>query len=769
MKASKSALSVMKHLKRVPEPVWLVLVLAVLVLLPFWDLLWLPSGQVAAGNDVNHLFLQWWRFALESLHRGDLPLWNPHFFAGIPFVANPQPALFYPLIWFFWPLSPEQSVGPLFIFHLWLAGMGMYGWLRSAGADKAGALFGACVFAFSGAFSVRLYAGHLGVVMTLAWLPMILWAYRAALERGKWNRALLGGLPVALALLAGHTASFLYVGLVLAAYAIYRTIVSWKEAGMLCARLRPLFFGGAMVMTGLCLAAVQLLPTAELAFLSTRQEASYVFAADYSWPPSYLLTLLVPNFFGEPGQIGYWGDGVYVELILYTGILPLLLTLALAFRKSAHHRLLPFLLALGGGGLLLALGRFGILHRLAYDFLPFFRAMRAPGRAGFLFTFAVAALSGLLLTDLRRNGAEARRALQRWTRSPFPWLVASITTLVILVCFLLFALLRESNPQVGRLWHVANNSALFLLFFLLSVGLMRSWGAGRLSTRQGTLLAIGLVLLDLWGFGRSIIRPADVEESAYWRIVAEIVDGGEGRVLPWGLSVFEQNKGAAFGLESVFGYDPLELERYSRFITQVPDYRSRAYDLLHARYLVAAQEMDFPADENAPRLLGHQSGVWVYERPAALPAAWLIHQVEVRADDAALERLNEPDFDPHSTVLLEQESACPLSDPAQPEEVRFSRQGNNQVAVEVRADSAGVLVLSEIYYPGWRATLDGAPVPILRADYTLRAVCVPAGEHRVVMTYDPPLLKIGLAITSLTLLLIIATAAWAMRRRRHET
>ncbi|MEA3342055.1 MAG: YfhO family protein, partial [Chloroflexota bacterium] len=497
----------------------------------------------------------------------------------------------------------------------------------------------------------------------------------------------------------------------------------------------------------------------------TRQGAGYNFAANYSWSPGYLLTLLVPNFFGEPGKIGYWGNGIYEESIFYTGILPLLLILALTFRKNLRRRLIPFLLALGGAGLLLALGQFGILHRLAYNFLPFFRSMRAPGRAGFLFTFAVAALSGLLLTWLRQNGTEARRTLRRWTRGPLPWMVVSITALVVIAGFFLFALQRDTDSQVGRLWHVANNSALFLLFFLLSIGLLRLWGTGRLTARQGTLLALVLVLLDLWGFGRSIIRPAEVEKSAYWRIVAEIVNDGEGRVLPWGLSVFDQNKGMALGLESVFGYDPLELERYSRFITQVPDPRSRAYDLLHARYLVTTQEMDFADDENAPQLIGQRDGVWVYERPTALPAAWLIHQVEVRADESTLERLNEPDFDPRSTALLEREPACPLSDPAQPEEVRFSRQGNNQIAVEVRADSVGLLMLSEIYYPGWRATLDGEPVPILRADYVLRALCVPAGEHRVVMVYDPPLFKIGLAITGLTLLLIVAAAIWATRRR----
>jgi hypothetical protein len=284
-------------------------------------------------------------------------------------------------------------------------------------------------------------------------------------------------------------------------------------------------------------------------------------------------------------------------------------------------------------------------------------------------------------------------------------------------------------------------------------------------------LAIGLVLLDLWGFGRSLLQPVPLTESAYWRIVADISQAGEGdrRVLPWGLSIFEQNKGMTFGLQSVFGYDPLELERYSRFITAVSDPQATAYDLLHARYLVTTQEMDFGAvqADKVPQLLGQQAGVWVYERPTTFPSVWLVHQVEVHDSEAVLERINDPAFDPGRVVLLEQEPGCELThsesgdtDPAQVEDVQFFRRGNNRIEVDVQAASAGVLVLSEVFYPGWRATVDGEPVPLLRADYVLRAVCVPAGEHRVSLSFAPSSLKVGAGITLFCLFLV----GWAVLR-----
>jgi len=751
----------MRFIKRMQMP----LLLAVLVVIPMWDLLWLPGDQVIAGHDLQHMFLQWWRFGVESLREGELPLWNPFLFSGVPFLANPQPAFFYPPVWLVLILPAAKVAGLLFFLHVWLAALGMYGWLRSESADKMGALFGAVVYAFCGYFAVRIFAGHIGVVMTLAWTPALLWAFHEALKRDRWAAAVLGGLLVALAFLAGHTASFLYVILILGAYALYNAWLAWQRTREWQDGAKPLLFFGVMLLSGVGLAAVQLLPAWELVQSSVRQDTSYSFAAGQSWPPGYLLTLFVPNFFGEPGRTGYWGDGVYEEMIFYVGVLTLTLILALAFRRFSRHRLSPFLLALGGAGLLLALGQYGILHRLAYNFVPLFKATRAPARAGFLFSFSAAALGGLLITRLREEPEGARRGLRVWVQGPFPWLGVALSALVMLAGFFVFALQRDTQPDVGRLWHVANNAALFLLFFLLTMLLLRAWQKGRLTARQGAWLAVGLVLLDLWGFWRYIIQPVPVEESAYWRIVSEITGDAEGRVLPWGLSIFEHNKGMAWDLENVFGYDPLESERYHAFTTAVADPRATAYDLLQARYLVATAQMDFPDEADAPRLVDQQDGIWVYERPTALPAAWLVHQTEKLAENALLNRLNEPGFDPQAVALLEENPACELAESDQPEEVRFYRRGNNRVELDVNAGGGALLVLSEPFYPGWQATLDGKPVPVREVDYVLRGVCVPPGRHQVVFTFSPVSLRFG-AFVSLGGLLVIAGAGVTLLRRR---
>jgi hypothetical protein len=754
---------------------WPVGVLALLCVLFYWEVLWLPADQIVASNDLTNMFVHWLRFAVSSIRQGQFPLWNPYLFSGVPFVANPQPALFYPPTWLALLMPVSKALGWMVVVHVWLAGAGMYAWLRSEGASVAGALVGGAALAFSGYICVRVYAGHLGVIATSAWLPLLLWAYRHVVRRRSWALAVVGGLPVGLAILAGHTASFVYVALGLLAYVAFCAWECWQEERSARAVVLPFAWAGVMLLVGLALATVQLLPMAELTLRSTRQVSpSYDFAARFSWPPGYLLTLLVPNFFGEPARTGYWGDGIYDEFIYYVGVLPLLLAL-LGLRL--RHRLTPLLGTLGLGALFLAFGRYGGLHPLFYRFVPLFNATRAPARAGFLFTLMAAGLAGLTVTALQPVGGseeddgdgEKRKRLLHPLSLPVVLTVTAISVASMVVGFGSFAWGRESNPAAGRLWHLANQVAVFLLFFLLAAGLLTAYREASPGRAQGlgfALMALGLVVLDLWTFGNGIIQPQPVQESGYWRTVSQAVtDSKTARVLPWGLNDFEQNGGMGFGLRSVFGYDPLVLQRYETFITSRPDFRARSYDLLNASYLVTAASLEESDEPDAPRLVLDRSDVHVYERPAALPGAWITSRVEVMDDAAMLARIHESDFDPRTTALLGSPLVCESTVAGKMAQVEIVHYEGNHIVAQVTG-GGGLLIFSEVDYPGWRATVDGKAAQLVRADYLLRALCVPAGVHRVELVYDPPLVKAGLVVTILALLMIIGSGILVLRRRR---
>jgi hypothetical protein len=271
------------------------------------------------------------------------------------------------------------------------------------------------------------------------------------------------------------------------------------------------------------------------------------------------------------------------------------------------------------------------------------------------------------------------------------------------------------------------------------------------------------------------VEPVDVGRNEVWRAVKKAIDDHVDdrqavRVLPWGLNDFEQNGSMRYKLRSAFGYDPLYLQRYDEFVSSVPDPRARTYDLLNVGYLLTTTPQNFPHEPDRPRLVINRSGARVYERPNALPQAWVAQQVEVTIDDAAmLARIHEPDFDPRTTALVESPVVCEGADIKEAGEVEIISYEGNRIEARVWG-GGGLLIFSEVDYPGWYATVDGIPARLVRADYLLRALCVPAGEHQVVLAYDPPLLKIGLAITALTLLSVIGVAAWrlfgGLRRQR---
>jgi hypothetical protein len=649
--------------------------LALLCAAFFWDALWLPDGYALGGNDLTNMFVPWLRFAKTSTQQGRLPLWTPTLFSGTPFVANPQPALFYPPTWLALLMSPTRALALSLVFHVWLAAIGMVVWLRSEAASEAGAFLGAVVFAFSGYTFTRIQAGHVGLFNTGAWLPLILWMGKRAMQHRSWRWAILGGLPVGMAFLAGHTATFIYVGLTLA---LYLAFCAWRAAPDLRALLKILLPTLAlMTVVGLGLGAIQLLPLAELTLHSNRQTVDYAFAARFSWPPGYVLTLLIPNFFGEPARTGYWGDGVYDEVIFYVGLLPLLLAVLGA---RTRHRLTPFLVALGLGALLLALGQYGVLHPLFYRFVPLFRIMRAPARAGFLFTLAAAALAGLTLTALHADEERARLlGPLKWS---WVWPVTGAALLLAMAGFAAFAWGRESNPAAGRLWHTANQIVLFALLLIPATVWLRHAGSPGKRLLAGA--AIALALLDLWTFGGSIAGVKSAPENAYWRIVARAIPDPEAaRVLPWELGDFDQNGGMPYGLRSITGYDPLMLARYQTFIHSRRDPTARTFDLLNAGYLATTSQQAFPDAPESPRLLHEESGVWIYERPTALPRAWVTTQTEVLDDAQTLTRLHAADFDPRTTALVATPVTCESN--GEPGQAQVIRDTGNRIEARCRA------------------------------------------------------------------------------------
>jgi len=756
--------------------------LLLIVLLFFWPLLfagrWIPRG----GGDLVSFLWPMYRFAARSLRAGVVPLWNPHLYSGAPFIADNQSGLLYPINLLAFALFGQPSYGVmegLVVLHIWLAGAGAFVLARGLGRRRAAALFGGVAFALSDLFVTHI--GNLNLNATAAWLPWLLYLTHRALTGGGPGWAAGAGAVLAVSALAGHGQMLLFLGLTFVLYLLYRLAADWRR-GPRHGR-RTLALAGLVVAVGVGGAALTLLPAWEMAAHTGRGHLPYDEATRYSLPPRALVGLLAPGFYGR-GPAGFWGAWERVE-VGYAGVATLVLAavgLAAGFRsrptphaprntqhatRNTHHAPLPLFFALLTLlALLLALGRHAPFYRLVYRFVPVFDQVRAPARLILLTDLGLAMLAAGGLDGLLRGGGRLRAsdgalsggASQTWTA----WIGLGALAAA-------GALLAVGLPQARALpppdrvpqatASVVVAAALLGLSGALVAWLARCPRAAR-HRRWAGWLFVGLLAADLIGLGSTLetephdptlgFRHDDVvaflrQDPGLFRI--------EGAAAAW-----QPDAALVHALYDIGGiYNPLELAPYQAYRWAVGERGALLYNLLGAKYVLADAGHP-PGDERLVPVYTEHPEIDVYLNTAALPRALLVPRARVVSGHAAAwEAIHAPGFDPTQTVVLERGQmegqglgdAGGASQDEGDSSISFVRYGLNQVELAVRAPAGGWLVLSDVYYPGWRATVDDAPAPLLRADYVFRAVPLPPGEHAVRMTFAPWTWRVGLAVSVL--------------------
>jgi hypothetical protein len=331
-----------------------------------------------------------------------IPLWNPGEFLGFPFMAEPQSAALYPLhLLTFWMDFPV-AFRVLIIMHYFLSGLFMYCLLRQLRLRIPSCLFGA--LAFFGTGYLMSMNGSLNVLMAIPWLPAAAACFLRAMQRNSINWAGAGGMALAMTILVGSPDTTLFIAIVLFAFAfLYRATTSGASRGQ--SLLYLLFL---LVVAG-CLSAVQVLPSLELGAMS-RKVAGYSFdeASRWSLHPFRLLEFMFPWFFGKIWpQNHFWGQfllrssqipgsfpvNVNWALSIYPGLVVLALAAAYAFKQKNRISIVMGILFLVF--ILIAMGRYSPLYRLAYHVVPFFESLRYPEKYVLGIAFVMACLSGL--------------------------------------------------------------------------------------------------------------------------------------------------------------------------------------------------------------------------------------------------------------------------------------------------------------------------------------------------------------------------------------
>lgn len=712
----------------------------------------LLRNTLIADNDLLWLFYPFLSFSRDAIQNFQLPLWNPYHFLGFPQYAEPQLATFYPIWWLFaWsPLPTAQLLTWMFAFHIGLAAAGVFVLARQEGVGRPGALIGGLIGGWMAFIPAHLFAGHLSHLWTLAYLPWILVAARWAVQKRSWLAAIVAAVPLALGILAGYAPFMLYLVGALTVWMVWLGFLALRRSGWQVA-LRIAGQYSVMGLTAAVLTAVQLMPTLTLAAQSSRVARSdYAFASSLSLPLSYLVTLFLPDAFGSPVGAEYWGTEpiyAYWELVLYVGVLPLLFVLLI---RPIPWRKTVFWWVLGGGALLLALGPAAGLHRVLFDVLPGFGLFRVPGRFGYFVALALA----LITAHLWHSWLQTRRI----AAVPRPRVILSLGVGLAL----LFALLGFVG-DFGRIDTVLLQLARFFAFATATFGLL-TFGQ-TLAVRPATLLALLIIVLDLGWFGVRFVGDVSPDATA-WAVADTVLpDGRDG----YRVSAEFDNNGARYGVYEVNGYDDFRTESSFEMAERLKG-DGRIAQLLGARFLLQYADRKPPQDALGWSFASERGDIAVYERGDVLPRAFIVHDVIGVVDqEQAWSLMADPAWNPAQTALVQAEAdtSCAIEQASQPSSATIVAYENSRVALATSSDATGWLVLSDLDYPGWQATVDGVPVAIQTTDAALRGVCVPEGDHSVLFEFRPNLWRDGgiVTVAAWVVVLLVAVVLWIRRSR----
>jgi len=767
-----------------------------------WNSTAAPAGVPGLGSNRDEAdsavlfepFLQTTRATLPHV-----PLWNPYIMGGRPYLADAQSAVFSPFNVPGYVLPFWRSLAVIAALKLFAAALGAYLLGRGLGMRFAGALMAGLVFGFS-----------LWMVTWVSWPTTSVWAFlpwlclmseRVARGRGPLAAVGLAGI-VSLQYFAGHPESSFDVIVFTVVFWVYRAIghrpPTWRAVAH-----RALMFGSALA-AGTALAAGVLIPFFEL----LSHSSDLASRGPVHTPARYLLGVFLHDYWGRQTTTRLESAHALEEHAFYIGALTLMLAAGALLLRPRRERVVMALL--GGGALAVAVNipAFNIVTRL-----PGFSTAQN-SRLAVIYVLGAALLAGWGLDDLTSPGVFVRSR----ARALFGICVALLTFPLIVMAIGGTLSLGALGSAMRIAWGFAKPPLLSfhagptslahlvelirtasLLEWLLpasaAVALVSLRLRGRLGGPAFAAAAVLLVAADLFragvGYTPAIpIRHAVQPVTSAIRYLQSQRPARFVGIGPLSLGSFvpplTPDLAMRYGLYDARGYDyPVEaryeqLWRYNiatspncyyAFCHQTVAGTPRA---LRALGLLGVTNM-LEAPRDPPlglRVAYSGSDARIYINPYALPRAFLVeHQSVVPGGPAALATITSRGFPARVVAVTDRQlpglPTAHVPSTAPPGQARMLAYHPEQVIVQTSSQRSALLVLTDEYFPGWNATVDGRATPIHRVDYLLRGVSVPAGAHRVEFRYEPVSWRIGWIVSSLAVLVLTASAlfGWRVGRR----
>lgn len=704
------------------------LVLMLVWVVFFWHILTpIRSDQASfTQGDFSGQFVAFGAYHYQRMSAGEVPLWNPYNNGGLPFIADTQAAVFYPPRLLTIALSKLTGTGWTYhnlqleaIAHVLALTLMMYTLVRRLTASiprsHLAGLLAALTTGYGGYISgyppLQLALLEAGIWLPLAALGLYE-ATRGSTLRPRWPWLVITAVALGLSWLAGHPQTSFFLTYFVLAYWAWRV---WQRRW----HWTRFVIGAALFgVLSVALVAVTLLPGLEYLMLTSRSGITFE-AAGAGFPIYDFVQLIAPRI-------------VSLFSPLYIGITGLILVV---FAVDARVPDSIFWAGMAIFALLLSLGAQTPLYHLLYEVMPGLRFFRGQERAAYLFAYSAAVLVGLAVANL-----DALKAAARLRR---------IAAMIIALCgigIISMALLSIQAPQTAPAALQA-----FAWSAILAGGAWLILPAAAWQDRWRWAL-IALVVIDLFSISRNAPGnydpiPADQQIQTNPLIAPILADAN----VPFRVDGFRglhDNYGSYYQIADIQGISPLFLNGPQQIIEHgLPD--ERAWELFAVRYVFSDWEALNVPGEVLLRGVDRYGAVNLHKLAAPRPYAHLVYDYVLADDDeSARQILADASFDPRRTAILTHapQNPLPASD-VQGGGTTIIEYAPEKLTVIVNTPQPALLSIAQVDYPGWHATIDGQPAPTLRVYGGLMALEVPSGEHTVMLTYTPPLYRIGAAIS----------------------
>lgn len=762
------------------------MVLAILASLAiFYPEFFMVKGAFVTADHKEQHFPWAWTLA-GHLKSFSLPWWTAQIHCGFPLAAEGQVGAFYlPNLIFYFLLPIKAAYSYLTIFHFFLAGVFMYVYAVSLGLKRISAFLCALVFLYGSMYGGFFY--NITSLKVLCWFPLTLFLIRDIAERLRLRDGFYLGLIFFLQVAAGYLQIACYSIFIASAYfLLYFWLAKSKEPGSFTYFLKASCLYGLALVVCFLLSWPQLGMTFELAGFSNRVALGESFAYIGSFSPLGLVTLLYP----------VW-DAYLRGGCLYGGMMTLFfISLAYLARKDRGVKL-HFALALLA--LLMAMGMFSPLYVLIIKLTKLY-SLRVPAKFIFFTSFSLTVLAGYGCDLLLGEEGAFRPALKKGTKYFAALAAASAGAIIVGGIILKTArgpLLRLGSRLVEGLIHnkpghphslaeyyakledylsgitaladLSKPAILYPTLAAVSLALfLYLFRRSRLSSKAFVGISLALIFLDLYGYGFADVKRDYIEYSKALAkpAILRFFENDKDIFRVYGYrSVTESlpivpSYNMIFGLDEVGAYSPLVTKDYYDFmggfgavndsVTAKPvkeDYlltHLTALGMINVKYVMALKEVK--DDDLLP--LASENGLYLYLNKRHKPRFLLVKDCEVIKDrELMLRRTQEMAFSPEEKIYLEEEPPAVSGVFGQglsaEEDIEVLEYGDGEVSLKVSAGKARFLFVSELFYPGWQAYVDGRKVKIYRANYCFKAIVLPPGNCDVTFKYKPTIFQEG--------------------------